>query len=74
MTYQQALAYLDSLINYEKESGFDYRKSFKLERMKSFSRLFGDPHKGIKAICNKDFGMIVGVTHGKAKTQAQSGQ
>jgi len=50
MTYQEALSYLDSFINYEKRSDFDYKKSFKLERMKSFSRLFGDPHKGIKTI------------------------
>ncbi len=50
MTYQDALTYLDSLINHEKISGFDYKKSFKLERMKSFSRLFGDPPKGIRAI------------------------
>lgn len=50
MTYQEAFAYLDSLINYEKKTNFDYKKSFKLERMKSFSRRFGDPHKGIKTI------------------------
>jgi len=50
MTYQQTLAYLDSLINYEKKSNFDYKKSFKLERMKSFSHRFEDPHKGIKTI------------------------
>ena len=50
MTYQDALTYLDSLINHEKISGFDYKKSFKLERMKSFSRIFGDPQKGIRAI------------------------
>jgi len=50
MTYQQALAYLDSLINYEKRTNFDYKKSLKLERITAFSRRFGEPHRGIKAI------------------------
>jgi len=30
--------------------------------------------EGIKAFCNKDFGMLFGVTDGKGKTQAQSWQ
>ena len=50
MTYQQTLAYLDSLTDYEKKSNFDYEKSLKLERMISFSGRFGNPHKGIKTI------------------------
>lgn len=50
MTYQDALTYLDSLINYEEKTSFDCKKSFKLERMRSLSSLSGDPHKGIKAI------------------------
>ena len=50
MTYQDALTYLDSLINYEKTNNFDYKKSMKLERMKSISERLGNPHKGIKAI------------------------
>ncbi len=50
MTYQDALAYLDSLINYEKVNGFDYKKSLKLNRMKSLSERLGNPHEGIKAI------------------------
>lgn len=50
MTYQQALAYLDSLTNYEKKSNFDYEKSLKLERMMSFSDRFSNPHKGIRTI------------------------
>ncbi|MDP3788915.1 MAG: folylpolyglutamate synthase/dihydrofolate synthase family protein [Candidatus Omnitrophota bacterium] len=50
MTYQDALKYLDSLVNYEKASNFDYKKSLKLERMQSFSARCGDPHKNIKAI------------------------
>lgn len=50
MTYQQALLYLDSLTNYEKKSNYDYKKSLKLENMKSLSRRLGEPHKGIKVI------------------------
>jgi len=50
MTYQDTLKYLDSLVNYEKTSNFDYKKSLKLERMRSFSARCGDPHKNIKAI------------------------
>lgn len=50
MTYQDALTYLDSLVNYEKATNFDYKKSLKLERMRSFSARLRDPHKGIKTI------------------------
>ena len=50
MTYQKTLRYLDSLIDYEKRSDFNYKKSFKLEKMKSFSHRLGDPHRGIKTI------------------------
>lgn len=63
MTYQEALAYLDSLINYEKINDYDYKKSLKLERMESFSRRFGDPHKGIKMI-------HVGGTKGKGSVSS----
>ncbi len=63
MTYQQALAYLDSLINYEKRSGFNYKESFKLDRMESFSQLFGNPHKGIRTI-------HVGGTKGKGSVSS----
>jgi len=50
MTYRESLAYLDSLINYEKKSGYDYQKSIKLERMRSLSARLDDPHKGIRAV------------------------
>ncbi|MDD5680343.1 MAG: bifunctional folylpolyglutamate synthase/dihydrofolate synthase [Candidatus Omnitrophica bacterium] len=50
MTYHDALKYLDSLVNYEKASNFDYKKSLKLERMRSFARRLGNPHEGINAI------------------------
>ncbi|MFA6078605.1 MAG: Mur ligase family protein, partial [Candidatus Omnitrophota bacterium] len=50
MTYTEALHYLDSFINYEKQDAYDYRSSLDLERVKRFIRLLGDPHKGIKSI------------------------
>ncbi len=50
MTYQDALTYLDSLINYENTDNFDYKKALKLERMNSLSERLGNPHEGIKAI------------------------
>lgn len=50
MTYQDALKYLDSLVNYEKADNFDYKKSLRLERMRSFSRRLGNPHEGINAL------------------------
>lgn len=50
MTYQEALTYLNSMINYEEKTGFDYKNSFKLEKMKQFSSLLGDPHRCIKAV------------------------
>ncbi|MBU4376739.1 MAG: bifunctional folylpolyglutamate synthase/dihydrofolate synthase [Candidatus Omnitrophica bacterium] len=50
MTYHEALKYLDSLIDYEKANDFDYKRSFKLDRMKSLSSRLGNPHEGIKAV------------------------
>lgn len=50
MTYHDALKYLDSLVDYEKTSNFNYKKSLKLERMRSFSRRLGNPYEGINAI------------------------
>jgi len=45
MTYKEALVYLESFINYEKINGYNYRSSLKLERMKRFVSLLGDPQK-----------------------------
>ena len=63
MTYRESLSYLDSLINYEKKSDFDYVKSMKLERMRSFARRMGDPQKDITAI-------HVGGTKGKGSASS----
>ncbi len=50
MTYRQALLYLNSLINYEKQNSYDYNRSFSLDRMIRLCRKLGDPQDGIKSI------------------------
>lgn len=50
MTYQEAIDYLDSLVNYEKKDGYDYRLSYSLDRMSRLSSLLGDPHKKVRSI------------------------
>lgn len=49
MTYKQALLYLDSFINYEKKSSLNQR-IFKLNRIKTFLDILGNPHKDLKFI------------------------
>lgn len=50
MTYPQALKYLDSFINYEKKNTYNYRESFKLDRMKRMASLLGDPQDAVRSI------------------------
>jgi dihydrofolate synthase / folylpolyglutamate synthase len=50
MTYREALKYLDSFINFEKSDGYNYKTSFKLERMKRFAALLGDPQESVRSI------------------------
>jgi dihydrofolate synthase/folylpolyglutamate synthase len=50
MTYREALKYLDSFVNYEKASSYDYKASLKLERMRRFASLLGDPHKSTRGV------------------------
>jgi len=50
MTYRQALQYLESFINYEKVSSYNYKSSLRLERMKRFASLLGDPQSHTKSI------------------------
>ena len=63
MTYSEALKYLDSFVNYEELASYDYKSSFKLDRMQELSGLLGNPHKDIKTI------HITG-TKGKGSTAA----
>lgn len=50
MDYSEALQYLNSFINYEKDTSYNYNSSFKLERMARFAALLGDPQNGIRSI------------------------
>src|SRR3989338_5210903 len=63
MTYSEALTYLNSFINYEKQSSYDYKKSFKLDKMRHLASLLGEPQKGIRSI-------HVAGTKGKGSTSA----
>lgn len=50
MIYAETTAYLDSFINYEKKSRYAYKESFKLERIKLFLSLLGNPQDNFKSI------------------------
>jgi dihydrofolate synthase/folylpolyglutamate synthase len=50
MTYEEALAYLETFINYEAKTDYHYKAAFKLERMKKFLSNLGDPHHELKTI------------------------
>ena len=63
MTYEEALRYLDSFVNYESRDGYDYRESFKLDRMRQLASALGNPQKYFKSI------HIAG-TKGKGSTSA----
>jgi len=63
MTYPEALEYLYSFVNHEKEDGYDYKKSFRLDRMRRLAAILGDPQKSINSV------HIAG-TKGKGSTSA----
>src|SRR3990167_1194354 len=48
--YKQAKAYLESFINYERAVKFNYKKSFKLTRVKLLFNRFNIPHQKLKVI------------------------
>jgi len=50
MTYREALKYLDSFVNFEKSDGYNYKISFKLDRMKRLAALCGDPQRSVRSI------------------------
>ena len=50
MAYQQALKYIESFINYERIPFYKYKKSFKLERIKDFLKIVGNPQDALKCI------------------------
>lgn len=63
MTYPDAIRFFDSFINYEKQDGYDYRRSFDLERVRNVASLLGYPHKAAPSI-------HVAGTKGKGSTAA----
>ncbi|MBU1112329.1 MAG: bifunctional folylpolyglutamate synthase/dihydrofolate synthase [Candidatus Omnitrophica bacterium] len=48
--YKQAKAYLESFIDYEKTSDFDYKKSIKLNRVKLLFKQFKIPYQKLRTI------------------------
>ncbi len=50
MTYPEAVKYLESFINYEKIPAYPYKESCKLERIKDFLGLIGNPQNSLKTI------------------------
>lgn len=50
MTYPQALAFLESFINYEKLPSWPYKESLKLERFRGFLDTIGNPQEALRCI------------------------
>lgn len=50
MTYQEAIRYLGSFINYEKIPAYPYKESLKLERIRDFLKAIGAPQESLKCI------------------------
>ncbi len=66
MTYSEAIAYLESLIDYERSpAGAAAARVWNLDRMRGLLRAAGDPHLGLRAL------HIAG-TKGKGSTAAMS--
>jgi len=50
MNYNTAIAYINSFINFEKISRYQYASSFRLERIRAILDELGNPHEGLSAI------------------------
>lgn len=50
MTYHEATAYLNKLIDYEKQPSFQYDAAFKLDRVVALMRELGNPERGWSAL------------------------
>ncbi|MDD5730026.1 MAG: bifunctional folylpolyglutamate synthase/dihydrofolate synthase [Candidatus Omnitrophica bacterium] len=50
MNYKETIRYLGSFVNYERKIRYPYKQSFKLERIKEFLALLGDPQDSFKSI------------------------
>ncbi len=44
MTYQEAVGYLDSFLNYERTTAYRYPEAFSLDRVRQLLERLGDPH------------------------------
>ena len=65
MTYQEAIKYLESFINYERITTYSYRSSFRLERMDRILSLFDHPE-------NKFNSLHITGTKGKGSVSAMA--
>ena len=64
LTFADALSYLDSFVNYERQSGVSYtRESFDLKEFERFLARLDDPHRRLKTV-------VVAGTKGKGSTAA----
>ncbi|MFH1778975.1 MAG: folylpolyglutamate synthase/dihydrofolate synthase family protein [Candidatus Omnitrophota bacterium] len=50
MTYEEAIKYLDSFVDYEKVAGYNYQTTMKLSRMAALLDGLGNPHRSFKSI------------------------
>jgi len=50
MTYPEAISYLNSFANYEKNTNYSYKEAIKLKRISDFLSLIGDPQKSLRVI------------------------
>ncbi len=50
MNYRESLSYLESFTNYETRDGYDYNKSFSLDRIRHLASELGNPQKKFKSI------------------------
>ncbi len=50
MAYPEVIRYLESFINYEEIPAYPYKESLKLERIKGFLNLIGNPQHSLKSI------------------------
>jgi dihydrofolate synthase / folylpolyglutamate synthase len=64
LTFADALSYLDSFVNYERQPGVSYtRESFDLKEFERFLARLDDPHRRLKTV-------VVAGTKGKGSTAA----
>jgi dihydrofolate synthase/folylpolyglutamate synthase len=50
MTYEEAITYLESFVNYERKTHYHYSTAFKFERIRKFLSCLGDPQDQLKII------------------------